>query len=398
MVNDRNRDPHFDWPYSTSYLLETLDPELIEAHAEHILSRTLNIGRGVGFIGAGVAMSYGRISWQTLVQTELKRVKAKLEIAQDFKDWKTDKANDARRLWQTLDTLKISRTDIKSERYPMLFQVSEQLDHALNKFLDHRDDNDGVRAHATKLTIDDQGHAYQILLDALCYDQEPHVNVKTYRATEAAAREFIKKILSGESVELVKGPAAATQPGATKLSETAHTGADAKNDASDEFEPHLPVELLEKAFNGKTTMAHGQPIDDSAYRLFFDTKYIVGAAPVAAGLQNEKKKSSGEPVAPGACLLEIAMTSNGSQKCLADLREAIEYACGARPANSARWKHRRAGPEIPSADGSLPRGCASAIGRARQERKPTLATARARMVGGDKQHHVPRISTPVQTR
>ena len=147
------KDPHFDWPYATSYLLETLDPELIEAHAEHILSRALNIGRAVGFIGAGVAMSYGRISWQTLVQTELRRVTAKHKRAKGDTRWNLDQASDARRLWDTLDTLKISRTDIRPERYPMLFQVSEQLDNALNKFLGAHDEKLSTRALKIKKQV-----------------------------------------------------------------------------------------------------------------------------------------------------------------------------------------------------------------------------------------------------
>jgi hypothetical protein len=36
----------------------------------------LNIGRVVGFIGAGAAMPYGRIGWRTLVQAEIRRVMA----------------------------------------------------------------------------------------------------------------------------------------------------------------------------------------------------------------------------------------------------------------------------------------------------------------------------------
>ena len=74
-------DGYAEWPYATTYLLNTLDPELIEAHAVHILSRALNIGRVIGFIDAGAPMSYGRISWQDLVPTEIERVDPSADLS-----------------------------------------------------------------------------------------------------------------------------------------------------------------------------------------------------------------------------------------------------------------------------------------------------------------------------
>lgn len=236
-VDEKTNDSRFNWPYATSYLLETLDPELIEAHAEHILSRALNIGRVVGFIGAGVAMSYGRISWRTLVQTEIRRVTAKLDEAKrDTKKWNSPDAEDAKRLWATLNTLKPARSDIRPERYPMLFQVSEQLDKALNVLLG-KTGAQGLRAHAATLTIDDTGHAYQILLDALCYGQrkfDPAGNNR--KAPEGAAYEFIETVMGGS------------------------------------FNPHL----LQQSFHDVALVDRktAKPVADSPYRLFFDADYI----------------------------------------------------------------------------------------------------------------------------
>ena len=61
MATDGEADPYLDWPYAANYVLDTLDPRLIENHATAILSRALNIGRVVAFVGAGTSMAYGRI-------------------------------------------------------------------------------------------------------------------------------------------------------------------------------------------------------------------------------------------------------------------------------------------------------------------------------------------------
>jgi len=58
----------YDWPYAREFVLDTMDHDLIQRHGELLLSRSINIGRMVAFIGAGVSMSYGRISWRELVR------------------------------------------------------------------------------------------------------------------------------------------------------------------------------------------------------------------------------------------------------------------------------------------------------------------------------------------
>ncbi|HWA90315.1 MAG TPA: SIR2 family protein [Rhizomicrobium sp.] len=174
------RDPYRDWPYAEAYLLETLDPDLIESHACQILSRALNVGRVVAFVGAGVAMSYGRISWRELVETEEHRVRKHLD---DFLDdvrkkignpaateeqiLKDDPAyGHIRRLKAVLDSLKLK--DVRSERFPMIFQLCEQLDNALfNIGWTREHQTQQMRQHAMELTIDERGHARQILIDAL---------------------------------------------------------------------------------------------------------------------------------------------------------------------------------------------------------------------------------------
>jgi tetratricopeptide (TPR) repeat protein len=231
-------DPRLNWPYATKYLLETLDPELIEAHGEQILSRALNIGRTVGFIGAGVAMSYGRISWQTLVETELARVEDKLAEAELRSDWHSVEANDARRLAHTLRTLKLPRSDIRTDRYPMLFQVSEQLDDALNKLF-KAENAQTLHSHAMMLTVDDEGQAYQVLIDALRYDQlATGVGSEAKRATEHAARKFIDGVLLGHAV----------------------------------FES--PKHEKRSDYVSEDSTRQRKAVDHTAYRVFFDTRHL----------------------------------------------------------------------------------------------------------------------------
>jgi len=191
-------DPYRDWPYAAAYLLETLDPDLIESHARQILSRALNIGRVVAFVGAGVAMSYGRISWKELVDTELKRVRAHLKaFLHDFaKKLNTENEEEVlakaqfshiRRLNNVLTTLELG--DVRSDRYPMIFQLCEQLDNAIFSinWTPERPPVD-LRKHAMELTVDDSGHAKQILIDALLDTWNPLTFTPRDRVDEVLGR------------------------------------------------------------------------------------------------------------------------------------------------------------------------------------------------------------------
>src|SRR5262245_32709555 len=92
-------DLYHSWPYASRYVRETYDPDLIEAQAVLMLSRALAIRRTVAFVGAGVSMSYGRISWQDLVRELTEKA---LHDANNWKD-KPDFA-DIDRLIKTLES------------------------------------------------------------------------------------------------------------------------------------------------------------------------------------------------------------------------------------------------------------------------------------------------------
>ena len=62
------------WPIEPSRLLADPDPDKIELAAKWHLSRALTIGNVIAFVGSGVPMAYGRITWRALVETLAREV------------------------------------------------------------------------------------------------------------------------------------------------------------------------------------------------------------------------------------------------------------------------------------------------------------------------------------
>jgi tetratricopeptide (TPR) repeat protein len=88
------------WPYLAQEVDESLDPRLIEHHARQILARAAVHGRLVAFVGAGVSMAYGRLSWPELVFGVLEAV-AHIDLDRYARD--TRQKIDARQ--ETLNTV-----------------------------------------------------------------------------------------------------------------------------------------------------------------------------------------------------------------------------------------------------------------------------------------------------
>ena len=63
-----------DWPDATRSLLRVPELNRIEHDARGLLSRALNGGRVIGFVGAGTSMAYGRLSWRDLVRIKQEQV------------------------------------------------------------------------------------------------------------------------------------------------------------------------------------------------------------------------------------------------------------------------------------------------------------------------------------
>lgn len=175
-------DHHSKWPYASQYLLETLDPDLIEAHAVSILNRSLNVGRTVAFVGAGVSMSYGRLSWKQLVDVLKRDVLEKYDVKSST--YKLSKH--IQRLRNSLKLISPDEGKDNKSDYPMMFQLCEQLDIALDLF-DGSGSSDkpgalaasSFRARAMKYSIDDLAHSREIL--------ESACNIKRTREAQPGA-------------------------------------------------------------------------------------------------------------------------------------------------------------------------------------------------------------------
>lgn len=59
------------WPYDWAEKEASLDPERIERDAMYMLYRALNLRSMVAFVGSGMSMLYGRVSWTELVENHV---------------------------------------------------------------------------------------------------------------------------------------------------------------------------------------------------------------------------------------------------------------------------------------------------------------------------------------
>src|ERR1043166_6263358 len=60
-----------EWPFSWEAAARLLDTKIIEGQGDFFLRRGLNIRRLVAFVGSGVSMAYGRVSWSELAETQV---------------------------------------------------------------------------------------------------------------------------------------------------------------------------------------------------------------------------------------------------------------------------------------------------------------------------------------
>jgi tetratricopeptide (TPR) repeat protein len=162
------RDLVLEWPYAREFVLDTMDHDLIQRHGELLLSRSINIGRIVAFVGAGVSMSYGRISWRELVRELLESAE------KEYRDGKFgEKHPRINIIYQTLQALKPTDNSDKdgawrempAARLLILFQIADELGEAIHRL---KEENPGqqlnsVRKYARQLVYDDAGHARRLL-------------------------------------------------------------------------------------------------------------------------------------------------------------------------------------------------------------------------------------------
>jgi tetratricopeptide (TPR) repeat protein len=145
-----------DWADATRSLLRAPTLKRVELHARDLLSRALNGGRVVGFVGAGTSMAYGRLSWRDLVWINQERV---LERAGG------DQPKAVADLRELLKAQKIkSDGTSKSDEFLPAFQLTEQL----NNLLDGPgSDSSKFRSDVANLVKDDNGQLHHILATVL---------------------------------------------------------------------------------------------------------------------------------------------------------------------------------------------------------------------------------------
>jgi tetratricopeptide (TPR) repeat protein len=159
-----------EWPYARDFVLDTMDQDLIQRHGELMLYRALNIGRTVAFIGAGVSMSYGRISWRDLVRGVLRKAET---AYQDHVTEDGDFGSKHPRIARVIQTLRELKPDpdtdsawrdVAPARLLGLFQIADEIGDALNRVNPQRAaEPNPVRREAHQLVYDDAGHARRLL-------------------------------------------------------------------------------------------------------------------------------------------------------------------------------------------------------------------------------------------
>ena len=108
-----------DWPFNWEAAARLLDPKLIRQQGDFFFRRGLNIRRIIAFVGSGVSMAYGRVSWGELGETQVSGIlEATSDLALD---------QPIQRLRLQLEGLKESVAEGKAESITLAMQLAEQV-------------------------------------------------------------------------------------------------------------------------------------------------------------------------------------------------------------------------------------------------------------------------------
>ena len=148
--------PATNWPMEPRRLLEDPSPENIHDSAIWQISRALNDGRVTAFVGAGVSMAYGRMSWRELVKMLSRGI-----IADH------DRSGDGQHAELRNRVERINNHEVGSDQYPGLFLLAKLLD---DKLLEHERLNRPPPHRAMEAVMrgaihDDRGQAQQLLME-----------------------------------------------------------------------------------------------------------------------------------------------------------------------------------------------------------------------------------------
>jgi tetratricopeptide (TPR) repeat protein len=177
------------WPFAAEHVETSLDVGRIQKHGAARLGRALDIGHVTAFVGSGTSIPYGRLGWRGLVDHLRANIEDKYEKLPEKAQ--TQGEIDIQNLHKTLRIV-AERGDfaLAAERYPTLFQITEQL----SKLLESRNDSrteDTFRKDAMRLAFDDREHARRLIQDALELD-DTNKKKKSKKFTERFAWDLLE--------------------------------------------------------------------------------------------------------------------------------------------------------------------------------------------------------------
>jgi tetratricopeptide (TPR) repeat protein len=172
------------WPYDWQALEERLDIETIEKQGEYWLYRGLNIKRLIAFIGSGVSMAYGRVTWNEIATLHIDRI---CEFGKDEKATLTD-VRGVSELIKYVQDVKSEPDSLDSEKLYTALQACEQVwrliaasgNAPLLKRISQKFDLDLARQHS-KFTLErveaaERGsRLFRHWIKRETYDELPHV-------------------------------------------------------------------------------------------------------------------------------------------------------------------------------------------------------------------------------
>jgi tetratricopeptide (TPR) repeat protein len=187
------------WPYDWQALEERLDPETIEKQGEFWLYRGLNIKRLIAFVGSGVSMAYGRVTWNEIATLHIDRMCAwgeriKLgkkrglsgakELLEYIHDVKKDQGtHDSEKLYTALQACEqVWRLIAASGDKELLEQISKEFD------LDLKEQQ--KKFSLERLEPAERGsRLFRYWIKRETYDETPHVKRLLYGWAPHAARK-----------------------------------------------------------------------------------------------------------------------------------------------------------------------------------------------------------------
>lgn len=154
-----------NWYFARRELFDAPVGNLIEAHAQHRLSRALSVGRLTAFVGSGASMAYGRTSWIDMLVGVQEKVLKRYEEAEAKNS--PQPSSEAKRLKKLLDQHKIKPSAAGDESKQLtVFQLAEKLHMTLDADAEHAGigasenrSGSAFRRDVMQLTRDHRGHA-----------------------------------------------------------------------------------------------------------------------------------------------------------------------------------------------------------------------------------------------